>query len=127
MSDEVLVAIIAAVGVAVAAVAAALSAIGVAKISSTRTDVSEVRTDVAHARDQATAANSAAVQARELARPTGNGFANDVTTALARIESQVSDLSERQARTNEWLTRHLADHAQADVQRSAHPETEPDG
>lgn len=97
-----------ALGIAISAIAASLSAVSVARINSTKTQVGE-------AKDQASAANDAAVEAREMARPTGNGYADESRAAWARIEKQLTDLSQRQVRTNAWLTRHLADHAQAHV------------
>lgn len=103
-----------ALGIVVSAVAAALSAIAVARINSTKTDVGV-------AKQQATAANDAAVEARELARPTGNGYADRTIGALERIERQLAELTERQVRTNAWLTQHLSDHAHADITNRTPP------
>lgn len=100
-------------GIAISAVSAALSAIAVARINSTKADVG-------HAKEQATAANDAAIEARELSRPMGNGYADESRAAWARIESQLAQLSERQVRTNAWLTRHLSDHAEADISSHRH-------
>jgi len=108
MSEAVLVAIIACVGVVVSAVAAALSAVAVKRIEATKTDVG-------HAREQASKANLAAVEARNYSKPTGNGYADESREAWRRIERQITDLSQRQARTNGWLTRHLSDHAEANM------------
>ena len=109
----------AAIGIVVSAIAASLSAVTVARINATKTDVGE-------AKDQASAANDAAVQARELSRPTGNGSADESRAAWARIETQLEQLAHRQVRTNAWLTRHLSDHARADVLREA-PDTDTEG
>lgn len=99
-----------AIGVAVSAIAASISALGVARINSTKHDVGE-------AKQQAAEANSAAVEARELARPTGNGYADRTISALDRIERRIEELGARQVRTNAWLMRHLADHAAGDITR----------
>lgn len=105
----------AAIGIIVSAVSAAISAIGVARINSTKTDVGV-------AKQQASEANTAAVEARELARPTGNGYAAETIGSLGRIEeqlgllkSQIGQLTQRQVRTNSWLTKHLVDHAASDI------------
>ena len=119
MTGEAWTAIATALGIVVSAIAASLSAITVARINATKTDVGK-------ATDQASAANDAAVEARELARPTGNGYAEESRAAWRRIEKQLTDLSQRQVRTNAWLTRHLADHAQAHVLGEA-PGTDDEG
>jgi hypothetical protein len=99
-----------AIGVVVSAVAASLSAIAVARINATKNDVGV-------AKEQAAAANDAAVEARDLARPTGNGYADESRAAWSRIEAQLEQLADRQTRTNAWLTGHLADHARNDIRR----------
>jgi hypothetical protein len=114
-----------AVGVVVSAIAAAISTVGVARINATKRDVGE-------AREHAENANEAAVEARELARPTGNGYAAETTATLDRIEravagltQQVEGLGERQVRTNAWLTRHLSDHARASLGSKVRPAPDP--
>lgn len=106
VGSEIWVAAIGVVGVVVSAVAAALSAVSIARINSTRADVG-------HAKDQARAANTAAIEARELARPTGNGYADESRAAWVRIEAQLDNLARRHDRTNMLITKHLADHAEA--------------
>lgn len=56
-------------------------------------------------------AEKQAEQAKTYAKPTGNGFANEVTGALARIE-------ERQQRSDKVLFDHITAHANADIMRS---------
>ena len=103
----------AAVGIAVSAIAATVSAIGVARTNATKRDVGK-------ATEHAAEANEAATEARELARPTGNGYAVRTLTALDRIERQLRDLTAAQTRTSEHLVQHLSDHAAADVRRGDH-------
>ena len=98
----------AAIAAIVSSLSLALSGVLVARVNATKHDVGE-------AQMQAAAANDAAVEARDLARPTGNGYADESRAAWARIERQLEQLTERQVRTNSWLTRHLADHAQHDI------------
>ena len=92
-----------AVGVVVSAVAAALSAIAVARIQATKNDVGE-------AKQAAADANTAAVEARDLSRPVGNGYADESRRAWARIESKVDSISL-------GLMQHLQDHAGSDLDR----------
>lgn len=110
MADEVLIAIIGVTGVIVSSIAAGLVAVAIARINSTNTAVG-------HATDQATAANTAAVEARNYSKPTGNGYADESRAAWRQIQDQLTDLSERQTQTNAWLTRHLSDHARANILR----------
>jgi len=118
VTGEAWTAIAAAVGVVISAIAAALSAVTVARINATKTDVGR-------ATDQASAANDAAIEARELARPTGNGYADKTINSLDRIEAQLTQLADRQVRTNAWLTRHLSDHAQNDIHMHRRNREEP--
>lgn len=53
--------------------------------------------------------------AEEYAKPTGNGFASKVTSALERIE-------ERQRRSDQVLFDHITAHANADVARGGRSE-----
>jgi len=103
MSDEVLVAIIAGIGAAISAIAVALSAVAVARINATKTDVGQ-------AREQAAQANVAAVEARRLSLPTGNGYAEESRQAWARIEAG-------QQRNNDLIIQHLQDHVRRDLLR----------
>jgi hypothetical protein len=111
MSDEVLVAIIAGIGVIVSSVAAALSAWAIARINATNRAVDSVGSDVTTAKDQAAAANTAAVEARDYSKPMGNGYAEESRQAWRRIEEQG-------IRTNEVLIRHLSDHTAAALNQS---------
>lgn len=114
----------AAIAAIIGAISAAVSTIGVARIQATKNDVGKAKQQAAEANRQASEANTAAVEARELARPTGNGFADKLLSAVARIEeaqtattTAMADLSARHVRTNAWLTRHLSDHADGDINR----------
>jgi hypothetical protein len=114
-------------GEAWAAIAAIVSSLSLAVSGVLVARVNATKTDVGKAKAQAAAANDAAVEARDLARPTGNGYADESRAAWSRIENQLEQLSDRQVRTNAWLTRHLADHAQNDIRRHDDPRegTEP--
>lgn len=104
-----------ALSTSVAAVAAALSGISVARINATKVDVGKAREQAGKAHEQAQAANEAAVLARDYSAQTGNGYTDESRAAWKRIEKQLGELTDRQVRTNNWLTRHLADHAQANL------------
>ena len=108
-----------AVAAIVGSISAALSAVAIARTNATKSDVGK-------ASRQAAAANDAAIEARDLSRPTGNGYADESRAAWKRIEKQLADLSQRQIRTNAWLTKHLADHARAHV-RGEPPDTDTEG
>ncbi|HST86293.1 MAG TPA: hypothetical protein VLL08_31435 [Kineosporiaceae bacterium] len=56
----------------------------------------------------ATAAAVAATEVADLARPTGNGFAREVLTGLATLQSGQEEIRRR-------LDRHIEDHASADA------------
>ncbi len=107
----------AAVAAIISSIAAALSAWGIARTNATKADVRE-------AGKQAAAANDAAIEAREMTRPIGNGYADESRAAWARIEAQLGQLAERQVRTNAWLMRHLSDHAESDIHKKR-PREEP--
>ena len=104
MSDATWSAIAAIVG----ALSLAVSAISVARINATKQDVGEAKRDAA-------AANSAAVQARDFAAPTGNGYADESRRAWARIERKVDGLG------RDFL-HHLQDHSRSDLDRTNHRE-----
>lgn len=92
-----------AIGVGVSAIAAALGAIAVARIQATKNVVGE-------AKQAASDANDAAIEARDLSRPVGNGYADESRRAWARIESKVDAI-------NQGLMQHLQDHAASDLDR----------
>jgi hypothetical protein len=87
----------------VSALALAVSTLGVARINATKADVGE-------AKQQAADANTAAVQARDYAAPTGNGYAAETRAALDRIERKVDGLSRD-------LLHHLQDHSRSGLDR----------
>ena len=101
----------AAIAAIVGSLSVAVSGVLVAKVNATTRAASE--------------AAEAATAARDYAQPTGNGYADETRDALRRIEETqrehtgaIRDLTERHVRTNGWLTRHLADHAQNDIRNS---------
>jgi hypothetical protein len=110
VGENVLVAIIATIGVAVSSIAAALSAVAIARINATKTDVGQ-------AKDQASKANLAAVAARDYSKPMGNGYADESRATWGRIEGQLAELRADQVQTNSLVINHLSSHADADVNR----------
>jgi len=113
-----------AVAAIVGSISAALSAVAISRTNATKRDVGETSRRV-------TAAGNAAAEARELARPTGNGYADESRAAWARIEDlqaehtdAIRDLSRRHVRTNTWLVKHLSDHARNDIQHDRDREEE---
>ena len=90
------------VGVAITSVSGTIAAVWVAHVKAAK-QTRDVEKQVEHV--------------RELAAPTGNGYADKTTSSLDRIERALHDLSERHVRTNAWLVEHLSDHAAADVRR----------
>ena len=59
---------------------------------------------------QGRATNKKVEKVRELAEPTGNGFAKDVKQGLADLKSGMDQLSTKIELTNEHLFRHLETH-----------------
>lgn len=91
----------AAIAAIAASVSTAISVVLVAKVNSAHSTAVEAR--------------DTAAEAREMARPVGNGYADESRAAWARIERQLDDLAQRHVKTNAWLVRHLSDHARAHV------------
>ena len=60
-------------------------------------------------------AERVARKAVHLSTPTGNGFADEVRTALASIETKVDDVSTKAAATHTLMVDHLAAHAHHDL------------
>ena len=101
-----------ALGVILSAISVAVSTIAVARINATKTDVGAATT-------QASAANDAAVEARELSRPTGNGFAHETTSKLDLILDRLTSIEARHVKTNALIVDHLSDHSRAEIGRHA--------
>lgn len=66
-----------------------------------------------------------ASEAKEYARPTGNGFAGKVLGSLDDIHKDIRGLRADAARDREALTTHLGDHARASLHVPA-PRTSPE-
>jgi len=99
----------AAIAAIVGSLSLALSGVTIARINATKSDVGD-------AKDQAAAANTAAVQARDYAAPTGaNGFVEHMKASLARIERRQEAEAVANRKVAELLAEHLADHARRAV------------
>lgn len=61
-------------------------------------------------RDAADLAREVAEEAREFARPTGNGFAGSVLRQLAVIQKELADLRDASDADRRVMIQHLADH-----------------
>lgn len=102
------------------AISTIISALAAAGATVTAALIATVRRDARGARVVAEETRAVAEEARDLSRPTGNGWAGDTMAALARIERQqaathrqVRGLMRQQVRTRAVLVGHLADHAQS--------------
>lgn len=82
---------------AFAAAATAVSAVAVAKIGKTNSRVQAIETT--------------SEQARDFARPTGNGFARTVLDTLGEIKTDVREMRQDIAEDRHLITGHLQDHA----------------
>lgn len=92
----------AAVGIAIATTGSTVAAITIAHIKTSR---------------QARGIAQHVEQVRELAEPTGNGFAGKVLEGLDQVVKRLDAMEERQANTNQAIVNHLGDHARAQINK----------
>lgn len=100
----------AAVGIAIATTGSTVAAVWIAHIKTSR----QASSIAAHVED-----------VRQLALPTGNGFAREVTEALDELKRGQERIERRQEtdavtarKAAELLAQHLGDHARAQINRS---------
>jgi hypothetical protein len=102
-----------ATGVIVSAVAAAGSGVAIAIVTSTNRKV--VRTG-----EKVDDASQLAEEARDYAKPTGNGFANAVQSSLARVEAGQEALTRDVASLKDKVTDQAVAHARLEGKFDGH-------
>jgi hypothetical protein len=78
----------------------------------TRRELREVKLGIGVVGDKADAANESATDAADLSRPTGNGYAKNVLSALSDLKEGQRILHDEITENSKAFTDHLRDHVQ---------------